>query len=71
MSSFINAKLVAVKSNAGRNKLYLNYVEGAQFPVPQTVFTDSSGAEINRIVGYLGPAKFLEQMQSMLTGHVK
>ncbi|MDM7999902.1 MAG: hypothetical protein QUS33_07880 [Dehalococcoidia bacterium] len=70
MSTFINEKLVPLKSNAGRNKLYLNYVKGSQFPVPQTIFTDSSGTEINRIVGYLGPAKFLEQMESMLTGHV-
>lgn len=70
VSAFINEKLVAVKSNAGKTRLYLSYVKGSQFPVPQTVFTDSSGAEIDRIVGYLAPAKFLEQMQSILTGYV-
>ena len=70
MSAFINEELVAVKSNAGRTKLYLNYVKGSQFPVPQTIFADASGAEIDRIVGYLAPAKFLEEMQSILTGYV-
>lgn len=59
-----------MKSNAGKSTLYRSYVEGVQFPVPQTVFTDSSGEEIDRIVGYLAPAKFLEQMQLILTGYV-
>ena len=61
-----------VKSNAGRTKLYLSYPlkRSNQFPVPETVFTDASGKEIDRIVGYLAPAQFKEKMQSILTGHV-
>jgi thioredoxin-related protein len=67
---YINEKLVPVKSNASKSRLYLSYVKKLPFGVPQTVFTDASGAEIDRIVGYLGPAQFLEQMQSILTGYV-
>ena len=73
MSAFINEKLVPVKSNANTSRLYLDYPypeDPRQFPVPQTVFTDASGTEIDRIVGYLGPAQFLEQMESILTGYV-
>jgi hypothetical protein len=61
---------VPVKSNAGKSRLFLNYLEGSQFPVPQTIFTDASGAEIDRIVGYLAPAQFKEKMQSILSGRV-
>jgi len=70
VSAFINEKLLPVKSNAGKTKLYLSYLKGTQFPVPQTIFTDASGAEIDRIVGYLAPAQFKEKMQSILTGLV-
>lgn len=70
VSAFINGKLVPVKSNAGRSRLFASYLEGSQFPVPQTVFTDASGAEIDRIIGYVGPVQFLERMQSILTGYV-
>jgi thioredoxin-related protein len=64
--------LVPVKSDAGKSRLILSYLpEGSlQFSVPQTVFTDSSGKEIGRIVGYEPPAQFLDQMQSILTGYV-
>ena len=73
MSAFINEKLVPVKSNAGKSKLFLDYPypkNPAQFPVPHTIFTDASGEEIDRIVGYLAPAQFKEKMQSILTGYV-
>jgi len=70
VSAFINEKLVPVKSNAGKSRLFLSYLpKGAtQFPVPQTVFTDASGKEIDRIVGYLTPVQFKEKMQSILSG---
>jgi len=58
---------VAVKSKAGKGTLYKEYSISA---VPQTVFTDASGAEIDRIVGYLAPAQFKEKMQSILSGRV-
>jgi thioredoxin-related protein len=61
---------VAVKSNAGKTKLYLSYVKRSQFPVPQTVFTDSSGEEIGRIVGYRAPAQFQQEMDSILGDRV-
>jgi len=48
VSTFINEKLVAVKNKAGKGTLYREYSISA---VPQTVFTDSSGEEIGRIVG--------------------
>jgi thioredoxin-related protein len=70
VSAFINEKLVPVKSNAGRSKLYLSYVTGSQFPVPQTVFTDATGKEIGRIVGYRAPAKFQQEMGSILGDRV-
>jgi thioredoxin-related protein len=63
---------VPVKSNASRAKLYLSYLPkgSTQFPVPQTVFTDATGKEIGRIVGYRAPAQFQQQMQSILAGYV-
>jgi thioredoxin-related protein len=61
---------VAVKSNAGKTKFYLSYVKGSQFPVPQTVFTDASGEEIGRIVGYRAPAQFQQEMDSILGDRV-
>jgi thioredoxin-related protein len=72
VSAFINEKLVPVKSNAGKSRLVLSYLpKGSQkFSVPQTVFTDASGKEIERIVGYLAPVQFKEKMQSILTGYV-
>jgi hypothetical protein len=73
VSAFINEKLVAVKSNAGKSRLYVDYPypqNPRQFPVPQTVFTDAAGKEIDRIVGYLAPAQFKAQMQSILSGLV-
>jgi hypothetical protein len=70
VSGFINDKLVPLKSNAGRSRLYLSYVQGSQFPVPQTVFTDATGKEIGRIVGYKAPSKFQEQMTSILGDRV-
>ena len=59
-----------MKSNAGKTKLYLSYVKESQFPVPQTVFTDSSGEEIGRIVGYRAPAQFQQEMDSILGDRV-
>ena len=59
-----------VKSNAGRSRLYESYIKGSQFYVPTTVFADASGKEIDRIVGYLAPAQFKAQMQSILSGLV-
>lgn len=72
MSAFINGKLVPVKSNAGKTMLYLSYLSkgSTQFPVPQTVFTDATGKDIGRIVGYKAPAQFMQQMQSILAGYV-
>jgi thioredoxin-related protein len=67
---FINDKLVPVKSNANTSRLYESYIKGSQFYVPTTVFADASGKEIDRIVGYLSPAQFLQKMQSILTGYV-
>ena len=59
-----------MKSNANTSRLYQGYVKESQFYVPTTVFADASGAEIDRIVGYLAPAQFKEKMQSILTGLV-
>ena len=62
-----------VKSNAGKSRLYLAYPypkDQRQFPVPQTVFTDSSGEEIGRIVGYRAPAQFQQEMNSILGDRV-
>ena len=56
-----------VKNKAGNGTLYKEYSISA---VPQTVFADASGKEIDRIVGYLSPAQFLQKMQSILTGYV-
>jgi hypothetical protein len=72
VSAFINEKLVPVKSNAGKSRLFWNYLpKGAtQYGVPQTIFTDASGKEIDRIKGDLAPAQFLERMQSILSGLV-
>jgi thioredoxin-related protein len=62
---------VPVKSNAGKTQLYLSYIGGSkQFPVPQTVFTDATGKEIGRIVGYKPPAKFQQEMESILGDRV-
>ncbi len=71
MSTFINDKLVPVKSNANTSRLYESYIKKLPFYVPTTVFTDASGKEIDRIVGYLAPTQFKEKMQSILTGLVK
>ena len=68
MSAFINGKLVPVKSNASKSRLYKDYL--VTVAVPQTVFTDSSGAKIGVIMGYKAPAQFMEQMQSILAGYV-
>ena len=72
MSTFINEKLVPVKSNASKSKLYLSYpLKGSnQFPVPQTIFTDSTGEEIGRIVGYRAPAQFQQEMDAILGDRV-
>ena len=56
-----------VKNKAGNGTLYKEYSISS---VPQTVFTDSSGEEIGRIRGYLAPAQFKAQMQSILSGLV-
>ena len=47
---------------------YVQRIE--QFPVPQTVFTDATGKEIGRIVGYRAPAKFQQEMDSILGDRV-
>jgi hypothetical protein len=72
VSAFINEKLVPVKSNAGRSKLYLSYwpTGAKQFYVPQTVFTDATGKEIGRIVGSKAPGEFQQQMTSILGNRV-
>ena len=72
MSAFINEKLVPVKSNAGKSRLILSYLPKGtlQFSVPQTVFTDASGAEIGRIKGYRAPAQFQQEMDSILGDRV-
>ena len=59
-----------MKSNANTSRLYQSYIEKLPFVVPQTVFTDATGKEIGRIVGYLAPAQFKEKMQSILSGRV-
>ena len=56
-----------VKNKAGNGTLYREYSISA---VPQTVFTDASGAKIGVIVGYKPPVQFMEQMQSILSGRV-
>jgi thioredoxin-related protein len=61
---------VPVKSNANASRLYESYIKESKFYVPTTVFADASGKEIDRIVGYLAPAQFLQEMQSILTGYV-
>ena len=68
MSSFVNENLVAVKNKAGKDTLYKGYL--TSLAVPQTVFTDASGAKIGVIVGYKPPVQFMEQMQSILTSKV-
>jgi len=70
VSAFINDKLVPVKSNANASGLYKGYIKGSQFYVPTTVFTDSSGEEIGRIVGYRAPAQFQQEMDSILGDRV-
>jgi hypothetical protein len=73
VSGFINEKLVPVKSNAGKSDLFADYPypqNPRQFPVPQTVFTDAAGKEIGRIVGYRAPAKFQQEMDSILGDRV-
>jgi thioredoxin-related protein len=59
-----------MKSNASTSRLYAAYTKGSKFYVPTTVFADSSGEEIDRIVGYLAPAQFKEKMESILTGYM-
>jgi thioredoxin-related protein len=68
VSAFINEELVPVKSNAGKSTLHKQYL--TTNAVPQTVFTDASGARIGVIKGYKPPAQFLQEMQSILTGYV-
>ncbi len=59
-----------VKSNTWKSRLYESYMqEGTGFYVPTTVFTDASGAEIDRISGYLGPTEFAERVDSVLAGY--
>lgn len=73
MSAFINDKLVPVKSNVYKSRLFASYPypeNPSQFPVPQTVFTDASGKEIGRILGKKLPAEFQETMDSILDGLV-
>jgi thioredoxin-related protein len=61
---------VPVKSNAGRSRLYESYIKTSPFYVPNTVFTDASGKEIDRIVGYLAPVDFQQRMDSILGDRV-
>jgi thioredoxin-related protein len=61
---------VPVKSNAGRSRLYESYIKTLPFYVPNTVFTDASGKEIDRIVGYLAPVDFQQRMDSILGDRV-
>jgi thioredoxin-related protein len=59
-----------VKSNANTSRLYAGYIKGSEFYVPTTVFTDASGEEIGRIVGYRTPAQFQQEMESILGDRV-
>jgi thioredoxin-related protein len=68
VGAFINAKLVPVKSHAGKSTLHRQYLDTTA--VPQTVFTDASGTKIGVIKGYLPPAEFLSRMKSILKGYV-
>ena len=70
MSAFINDNLVPLKSNCSKSSLYRDYATGSQFGVPQTIFTDATGEEIGRIVGYRAPEQFQQQMQSILADYV-
>ena len=67
---FINEKLVPVKSNPRTSRLYQSYIKTSQFYVPTTVFTDASGKEIGQIVGYLAPAQFQQEMDTILGDRV-
>lgn len=67
VSAFINENLVPVKSNTMTSRLYQSY--SIEY-VPTTVFTDASGTEIDRIVGYLPPAEFQNKMTSVLGDRV-
>jgi hypothetical protein len=70
VSALINGRLVPVKSNTWKSRLYVSYMkEGSSFYVPTTVFTDASGEEIDRVSGYLGPAEFAERIGSVLAGY--
>ncbi len=70
MSALINERLVPVKSNTWKSRLYINYVkEGLSFYLPTTIFTDASGKEIDRVSGYLGPADFRSRIESVLAGY--
>ncbi len=70
MSALINERLVPVKSNTWKSRLYVSYMkEGSSFYVPTTVFTDASGEEIDRVSGYLGPAEFAERIDSVLADY--
>ena len=70
MSAVINQRLVPVKSNTWKSRLYVSYArEGSSFYVPTTIFTDASGKEIDRVSGYLGPAEFAERIDSVLAGY--
>jgi thioredoxin-related protein len=63
--------LVPVKSDANTSRLWEDYyVQGSKFYVPTTVFADASGKEIGRIVGYRAPAKFQQEMDSILGDRV-
>ena len=59
-----------VKSNANTSGLYKSYIKTSPFYVPNTVFTDATGKEIGRIVGYLAPVDFQQRMDSILGDRV-
>jgi thioredoxin-related protein len=67
VSAFINEHLVPIKRNTLTSRLHQSY--SIKY-VPTTVFTDASGKEIDRIVGYLPPAEFQDKMKSILGDRV-
>ncbi len=70
MSALINERLVPLKSNAWKSQLFVDYLkEGSSFYVPTTVFTDASGEEVHRVTGYLGPAEFAAEVDSVLAAY--
>ena len=70
MGALINQRLVPVKSDVSRSRLYADYSGwGGLFYLPTTVFTDASGREIGRVTGNVGPAEFGSKIETVLAGY--